>query len=326
MIVIPIKLSQTRWSASSLARFLASLFFLLLAGSCTNQIPAEARGGIVFTSDRDGNWEIYWMEPDGTSLTRLTANEVVDDQPDWSADGRMVAFRSRQDGSSDIFIMDGSGKNLKNLVKDPADSFDDEFSPRWHPDGSQLVLNTDRFQPPLGNCPGGRGVHHLAFLPLEGGRERITEFAALPGEQQSADWSPDGKTLAFSSLCGQATRSIYTWEAESGELDELASAPYDASDPAWSADGRWLAFGSTHSGNSEIYLLDTMDDAIRNLTNHPAQDIKPTWSPDGLYLAFTTNRDGNQEIYTLHITTNRLTNLTRHPANDWAPDWSPAAP
>lgn len=308
------------------SRMLVCVFCLGLAVSCAKPLPAVPRSGILFTSDRDGNWEIYWMEADGTLHTRLTTNEVVDESPAWSADGSQIAIRSRRDGSSDIFVMDNTGKNLTNLVKDPQDSLDDEFFPRWHPDRSQLIIYTDRFQPPPGDCPLGRGLHHLAFLPLEGGSEQIAEFDALPGEQQSADWSPDGKLLAFSSNCSQPVKSIYTWNAASGQLNEAVGFPFDSSDPSWSPDGRWLAFVSVHTGNSEIYLLDLRDDSIINLTNHPAQDTSPTWSPDSLTLAIDTNRDGNREIYLVHINGTGLTNLSRHPAEDWSPAWSPVTP
>ena len=48
--------------------------------------PAWSRDGskIVFVSERDGNEEIYVMNPNGTAQTRLTNNPAVDDDADWS--------------------------------------------------------------------------------------------------------------------------------------------------------------------------------------------------------------------------------------------------
>src|SRR6267378_4222737 len=58
--------------------------------------PLHANGKIAFTSDRDGNREIYVMNPDGTNQVRLTNNQVVDDHPTWSPDGTKIAFVSEK--------------------------------------------------------------------------------------------------------------------------------------------------------------------------------------------------------------------------------------
>ncbi len=85
--------------------------------------------GIAFVSDRSGNWDIYLVAPNGEGVNQLTDHPSVDADPDWSADGRQIVFRSRRDGSSDIFVMDADGSQPINLINDPADSFDDEFAP-----------------------------------------------------------------------------------------------------------------------------------------------------------------------------------------------------
>lgn len=263
------------------------------------------------------------MSADGSQIMRLTDHPQVDADPDWSPDGTRIAFRSRRDGSSDIFLMNADGTRIQNLVRDPADSFDDEFAPDWRPGANELVIYTDRFQPPLGNCRGGRGVHHLAFLPVSGGREAIQEFQALAGEQNAAEWSPDGRQLALTSACSADNFQLFVWESDTGGLHELLPGEYNPSTPVWSPDGERLAFVSNHLGDSDIFILNLNSGEINNLTEHPATDLNPAWSPDGSHLAFTTNRDGNQEIYLIDMTTNAVMNLTRSPADDNSPDWSP---
>ena len=51
---------------------------------------------IAFASDRDGNYEIYVMNPDGTNATRLTNNTAIDDFPDISPDGSKITFESNR--------------------------------------------------------------------------------------------------------------------------------------------------------------------------------------------------------------------------------------
>ena len=298
---------------------------LLACGGCdvAERATAEPASGILFISERDGKGEIYLIQPDGRGLTRLTNDPAVDADPTWSPDGRRIAFRSRRDGSSDIFIMHADGSHPVNIVNDPSDSILDEFAPVWSPDGETLALVTDRFQPPIGNCKSGWGLHHLALMPVTGGAKNIRHFDAQPGEQESFAWSPDGRYLAFSSACRGDTRHLYLWDRETDQVKGLTDGPSTDSYPAWSHDGRYLAFTLHIEGNTDVYLLELDSGALTNLTDHPAKDAHPTWSPDDAYIAFTTNRDGNEEIYVMRADGSNPRNLTRHAGRDFRPAWSP---
>ena len=62
---------------------------------------------IAFTSERDGNAEIYIMNSDGTKQTRLTNTFDIDEwATSWSSDGSKIAFESDRDGTWQIFVMD----------------------------------------------------------------------------------------------------------------------------------------------------------------------------------------------------------------------------
>jgi Tol biopolymer transport system component len=124
------------------------LFTGLILTACTNNSDpisglSEPGTGILFVSDRDEDWEIYVVQPDKTGLFRLTNHPNVDSDPSWFPDGSWIAFRSRRDGSSDIFRMRPDGSDAQNLVKDEVDSFFDEFSYRIAIDGSNLLNLTD---------------------------------------------------------------------------------------------------------------------------------------------------------------------------------------
>ncbi len=66
-------------------------------------------GYIAFTSDRDGNNEIYVMKADGSEQTRLTNNPASDLYPAWSPDGTRIAFVSDRDGNYEIYVMKADG-------------------------------------------------------------------------------------------------------------------------------------------------------------------------------------------------------------------------
>ncbi len=74
------------------------------AGSGPDWSPDGRR--IAFDSDRDGNFEVYAMNADGSGVTRLTVRDAHDVGPAWSPDGRRIAFHSnREDGNWDIYVM-----------------------------------------------------------------------------------------------------------------------------------------------------------------------------------------------------------------------------
>src|SRR5918996_557241 len=96
-------------------------------------------GRIAFTSERDGNPEIYVAAADG-SLVRLTDNPGVDAQASCSADGTRIAFSSERDGNPEIYVMNTDGSEVTRLTEDPSiDGF-----PAWSPDGSRIAFASDR--------------------------------------------------------------------------------------------------------------------------------------------------------------------------------------
>ena len=97
-------------------------------------------GRIAFQSDRDGGFEIYVMNADGTALSRLTNNPAVDVFPAWSSDGSKIAFTSDREGGPEIFIVNPDGTDLTRLTDNTAN----DALPAWSPDGKQIAFVSDR--------------------------------------------------------------------------------------------------------------------------------------------------------------------------------------
>jgi TolB protein len=77
--------------------------------------PAVFGDQIAFTTNRDGNWEIYLMNLDGSELTRLTENAADDGLPVWSSDGEAIAFVSNQGGAWAVWAMRPDGSSRQKL-------------------------------------------------------------------------------------------------------------------------------------------------------------------------------------------------------------------
>lgn len=101
---------------------------------------------IAFHSNRDGNNEIYVMNPDGSDQTRLTFDSRSDQRPDISPDGQRIVFSSNRitetnpTGDFEIFVMNVDGSELQQLTfNEVEDSW-----PRWSPNGKSIAFHSKR--------------------------------------------------------------------------------------------------------------------------------------------------------------------------------------
>lgn len=97
-------------------------------GGTTDAFSANARM-IAFTSDRDGNNEIYIMNADGSEQKRITDEITEFWGVSWSPDGQKIAFGTNKDYNNEIYIMNADGSEQKNLTNNPAV----DLSPAWSP-------------------------------------------------------------------------------------------------------------------------------------------------------------------------------------------------
>ncbi len=262
---------------------------------------------IAFSSNRDGNYEIYVMNADGSEQKRLTNNPAADGLPSWSPDGKKIAFQSTRDGNGDIYIMNADGreqKRLTNNVGANANGF-----PCWSPDGKKIAFVLNRDTNP-----------EIYIMNADGSEQK--NMTNNPAVDRIPSWSPDGKKIAFTSD-RDGIRNIYVMNADGTDQKKLTSNPGGNGFPCWSPDGRKIAFSANRNRNLEIYVMNADGTDQKRLTNNPAVDGIPSWSPDGKKIAFISNRDGNLEIYIMNADGSEQRNLTNNPVADMAPSWSP---
>lgn len=153
-------------------------------------------------------------------------------------------------------------------------------------------------------APGG---HLLAFVRtnIEGSSiwrldprsGNLTRVLASASRDWTADLSPDGKQVAFSSS-RSGSPVIWVCDADGSSLRRMTRlGDAGGSMPRWSPDGRLIAFESRPNGNSDIYTLDPTSGSIHRLTNHPDSDHRASWARDGRFIYFTSRRTGRPEIW-----------------------------
>ena len=137
---------------------------------------------IAFQSYRDGDWNIYVMDADGSNLRQLTRRRFVVWNPSWSPDGTQIAFQSRRDENTEIYVMDADGSNSRRLTNHNAE----DGSPSWSPDGTQIAFQSRR-----------DGNDEIYVMDADG--SNLRRLTSHSGTDRYPSWSPDGTQIAFQS-------------------------------------------------------------------------------------------------------------------------------
>jgi Tol biopolymer transport system component len=179
----------------------------------SNFHPAWSHDGtkIAFASTRDGNPEIYVMDPNGLNVVRLTNNPADDAQPAWSPDGSKIAFASNRDGNDEIYVMAANGSGQVNLTNNSAS----DLAPAWSPDGTKIAFQSNRetdYAVWVMNADGSNPV-------------RLTD----PGIRNGApSWSPDGTRIAY-----EQGGHIWVMNADGSRKIQITSGGQSDGLPRW---------------------------------------------------------------------------------------------
>ncbi len=276
------------------------------------EAPSPLTGKIAFDSRRDGNMEIYSMNPDGTNTTRLTSNSVVDYNPSLSLNGSKIAYVvsdvDTNDGYDEIYIMNSDGSNPTRLTN----NFAHDLEPSINADATKIVFSSQR-----------DGNYEIYIMDATGSNpSRLTTNSAID-EQPS--FSGDGSKIVFRSN-RDGNDEIYSMNVDGTNQMRLTNNAAIDSEPAFSPDGTRIAFRSDRSGNNEIWVMNANGTNPVNITNTAAHDVQPAFSPDGSRIAFTTYRDGNPEIYYMNANGSNAVRVTSNTIEDGQPSWGMLEP
>ncbi len=214
---------------------------------------------VVFARYAHDAIELQRLDITSGTVTALTTNGAVNVDPRWSPDGTRIAFvSSAYNQRWHVFVLGADGGEPQRLTED-SDShlpryyysrFDHYISPAWSPDGSEIVLVSNR-----GRIHGTGGFWRMAAKPgspLREIRYEETTWKAHP------DWSPDGRRIVYSSYLGRQWHQLWLTTADGGDPLPLTYGDFDATAPRWSHDGKRIAYISNESGNTSLWVIDVL--------------------------------------------------------------------
>jgi RHS repeat-associated protein len=246
-----------------------------------------------------------------------------------------IAFASNRDGTAQLYSMNTDGSGALRLTNDAAN----DESPRWSPNGSRIVFQSDRDNV-------FSGMADIYVMNGDGsGQTRLTSDA---NDDSAPVWSPNGSKIAFQSGRNGVSYQVYVMNADGSAQANISNNAANDKQPAWSPDGTKIAFASDRdqAGFSSIYVMNADGSGQTRLTVSGSgfRDEQPAWSPDGTKLAFTSTRDStvvtwtendddgrtvtktavytNKEVYVMNANGSNQVRLTNTLENDDSPTWS----
>lgn len=264
---------------------------------------------VAFASNRDGNFEVYVVNPRSSTVRNVTRHEGADMAPAFGLHG-LMAWASTRDGNWEIYVGDVFGRNIRRLTFDSHIDYD----PTWSPDGLRIAFTSDR-----------SGNMDIWSLNADGTGGLVQLTSELSQQRQPA-WSSDGNQIAYVSD-EDGNDNIFVVDADGlnkRRLRDLASS--NEQFPAWSPDGKWIIFTTDMDGKQQLYAFNVDHQTLQPVMADAVFDAEGVWAANGKRVALRSTRDGNTDVYVISFDGTGLgtglRRLTTHEADDIQPAWS----
>lgn len=293
----------------------------------------------VMTAEKSEYLTQIWMaNADGGDAYQMTFGEKPSGSPDWSPDGRWIAFTSSRSGKNNLYLMRSNGGEAEMItdVKSGVGGF------AWSPDGKWIAftmadpLSADEEKSNKGKDDSrwideNVKMNHLYVAPVmkdgAGKREprQLTKGAFTVGSGLGGggfDWSPDGKSIVFThtktpKADDWVSANVSVVDVASGEIKALAATAAAESQPAYSPDGKWIALTisdapPTWAFQNRIHLIPAGGGAPKPLSlTFDEQPNLIGWAADGKRIYFNETRGTTTAISAINVETGAITDIEK---------------
>lgn len=235
----------------------------------------------------DGYWHIFTMHEDGTHRIQLTHGPYHDREPEWSPDGRHIAFmRIENEGdhydNSDVYVINADGTGLRFLVEGA--------EPVWSPDGTQIAYTGENTSTPQ--------LSQASSVHVVGADGSDPHPLPLPGDTAEPSWSSRDDVITFAGIFTDPTENdaqstnLFSSRPDGSRVRRLTDNPY-ACNGSLSPDGRRIAYVALLDVTFDIWTMKTDGSEKRRLSSGMEFDFYPHWSPNGKRIVFGRDPDGD---------------------------------
>jgi dipeptidyl aminopeptidase/acylaminoacyl peptidase len=294
----------------------------------------------VMTAEKSEYLTQIWVaNADGSDAYQMTFGEKPSTNPDWSPDGKWIAFTSSRWGKNNLYLMRSTGGEAEMItdVKSAVGGFE------WSPDSKWIAFTlTDPPAPDEEKNNKGKDdsrwidenvkMNQIYVIPVAkngaGKREprQLTKGAFTVGSGLGGgggfDWSPDGKSIVFThtrtpKADDWTSADVSIVDVASGEIKALAATAAAESRPIYSPDGKWIALTigdnpPTWAFQNRINIIPAGGGAPKPLT--PTFDEQPNligWAADGKRIYFSETRGTTTAISAISVETGAVTDIEK---------------
>lgn len=225
--------------------------------------------------------------------------------------GTRIYFVSDRSGSKEIWSMNFDGSEQK-----PVTGYNSISSfPAIAQDGSKVAFTTWK-----------DGTPQIYIHSLESGR-RLTFYNQRASMNASAEFTPDAKSLLFSSTAGGGSAQIYMTDVNGGNVRRISTNRSIEVEPRVNPKtGQELVFVSGRLGHPQIFKMNLEGADTVQLTPGDGEAVNPAWHPDGQKIAFAWTHGfdiGNFNIFIMDVATKQFAQLTHGVGRNENPSWAP---
>ncbi|MFN2516732.1 MAG: prolyl oligopeptidase family serine peptidase [Pyrinomonadaceae bacterium] len=276
--------------------------------------------------------QIRLANSDGSADVQLTYAEKSSDNPQWSPDGKMIAFTSGRTGKDNLFVLRLVGGEAEQLtdVKTSVGSF------AWAPDGRRIafVMRDAASDDEEKNNKGKDDwrwidesvkFNRLNVISLDKDANGKREPRQLSGDANVApgfDWSPDSKTIVFTRTKMPkadywTTSDLLAVDVGSAKVTALAVTNASESEPTFSPDGKWLSFTVSDdpprwAGYRRIAVIPAGGGAPKLLAEtFDSQPGTIDWSADGKRIYFSETKGTASRLAAVDIATGTIIEINK---------------
>lgn len=309
---------------------------LLYVNVCSVFAKAPNTPKILFTSLRDGNPEIYVMNPDGTEQVNLTRHRAADSDPVWSPTGEQILFVSNRNKTNDLYLMDADGGNVRKVFIKTAR----RQRPTWAPNGNKIAYYSVNV---------ARGEMDIYIGSINGAVEEPVVSGIAP------TWAPDNSEIAFIASdvfipLGDEHKGIVLAETRFQFVNprthhvKKLTLPgfFYVFDPVWSPNSTKIAFTGIdltailpedalkddHNLLDEkaIYVMNRNGSGVQLIVDADGADLaNPAWAPSGDVLVYQRRVGEERQLFKVTLSDGISEQLTHVGSNTNANWFDPMA-